>query len=65
MVELFAGIGIVAIMLALFKINYDKADEACKGFYELDKKLEILITTLEIKWGEEIIKEAKKKNGTD
>jgi len=69
MIELFAGIGIIGVMLTLFKVNYDRINDQekrigdnCENWHAVDKKLDLLITMLDIKFPD-VMKKARKKNG--
>jgi len=61
--EWLGVLGLAGIVLALFKINHDKIEKTNKGYHDVDKRLAIIETIFEIKWGKEIVERAKKKNG--
>ena len=63
------GTLILAVVGILFKVNHDfckrneeDIEQNREDFHAIDKKLDVLISTLEIKYPN-AVKEAKKKNG--
>ena len=68
-VELIVALGLVGVMICLFqdckkhiRDNEENIEENRKYFHNVDKKLDILIATLEIKYPV-AVRKAKKKNG--
>ena len=68
-IELIVALGLVAVMICLFqdckkdiRDNEKNIDQNTQFFHKVDKKLDILISTLEFKYPT-AVKEAKKQNG--